>query len=178
MTMELIATQTVGAGGGNITFSSIPQTFTDIFIEMSVRSGAAQNFDFGMLTINGYGNGHYTRELRVENTTRNAGSWGNTSWFIIGMFPGASQPANWFGTTTVMFPNYSITGNKTMNAESGSRANATGSSVTMISGGYQNQTAAITSLTIFAASASLAQNSTVSLYGITKGSGGGTPATT
>lgn len=178
MTMELIATQTVGSGGGNLTFSSIPQTFDHLYVEISARLTGPYTGDFIVATVNGYSNGHYSSIFRSESSSRSSSRQGNTSFWLIGQIIDGGIVANWFGTSNFYLPDYAITGNKTLSFESGSRANTTSNSVTSIGGGYLNQTGAITTLAIYGANAQMAQYSTVSLYGIKKGSGGGTPSTT
>jgi len=70
-----IATQTLGSATATITFSSIPQTYTDLIVVASVQSGGASQMN---LTFNGdtgnnysktalYGNGSSALSLRGTN---------------------------------------------------------------------------------------------------------------
>ena len=52
-TYVAIATVTVGSGGAaNITFSSIPQTYTDLLLSLSLRGAASQSFNDNLIKFN------------------------------------------------------------------------------------------------------------------------------
>lgn len=179
MTMTLIATSTVGSGGAaSIDFTSIPQTGTDLLVIHSLRSGGT--WSIPSVRMNGdttYSN-YTTRTLWGSGTA--AGSETNTGDNGgFGLMSISSDTASTFGSTSVYIPNYSGTTAKSWSVD-GVREN--NSSVNGASGQYLvavrwSGTAAISSLVVWNPGAGgFAQYSTVSLYTITKGSGGATVA--
>lgn len=168
MTMTLISTVTVGAGGAStITFTGIPQTGTDLLCFLSARgsgndnntalelNGSTTNFNFR--TLNGAGGGSPASFSPATNSMQNTQSVN-------------SDTANTFGNTSVLIANYTVNRNKPISVDGSTENNATAAYLN-IQAGLWASTSAITSLSILA---SFAQNSTASLYTITKGSGGAT----
>ena len=61
-TMTKIASNTVGSGGvASFTFSSIPQTYTDLFIKASLRTGTGGVGSY-QFTFNGSASGYSERK--------------------------------------------------------------------------------------------------------------------
>ena len=102
-----IASNTVGVGGAaSVTFSSIPQTYTDFVIKTSARStvGAIQGrilVSFNGLTTN------YSLIVLADQagsaTSLNRASFGDNH---IGYIPGASATTSTFGNLEIYIPNY------------------------------------------------------------------------
>ena len=69
-TMKLIAKTTLGASASNIEFTSIPDTYTDLFLVCNMRTDYSGVTDI-MLRFNGAANdtGHSSRELRGDGST-------------------------------------------------------------------------------------------------------------
>lgn len=163
--MKLIQTQTLGGSSSAITFSSIPQTFTDLFLQVSVRST----------------NGDDNLYFKFNNTTANT-SWRNllgygtgtisqngSGWLAAGGV--RSTDASTFTNISIYIPNYANGNLKTASVDSISAE--TGSN------GYQfvianlwSDTAAVNRIDLYLQGGSLTANSSVSLYGITKGNNG------
>jgi hypothetical protein len=165
--MTLISTTTVGSGGAaNITFSSIPQTFTDLFILFSMRSSA--NDQNGGLTFNTGGTYTYRWLIGAGSGTPPSGTGGIS--FNIGA---SAFTTNTFGNGSITIPNYSGSAIKSWSADSVTENNATLSYAGIVTGAWSS-TAAITSLVLAPLGGSFIENSSASLYGILKGSGGAT----
>lgn len=176
MTMTLVSTVTVGAGGAaSIDFTSIPQTFTDLCILIAART---TNTDTGqsvnlVLYPNSSAYPDTNCTWRYLNGTGGAATSGSgTNFIMLGNVPTALATANTFGNISVYIPNYSTTSAKSFSIEEVADENATGTTM-MIVAGRTSATAALTSLNI-QVGRTLAQYTTASLYGITKGSGGAT----
>jgi hypothetical protein len=164
MTMTLIETKTLGAAAASIEFTSIPQTFTDLVVLISARSTASANLSAGFFTVN---NTNPTeRFLMTDNGTVLSGT-GSTLRFDV---PAATNTANTFSSSQVYIPNYaSTTTNKSISVEHAFESN--GSYFTLsINAALYSSTTAITSVKYSVTT--LAIGSTISLYGITKGSDG------
>lgn len=170
----LISTVTVPVGGqAAIDFTSIPGTFTDLVLVMSIRSAFASTADDIGLKFNDLTTSATNKFLQGSGSA--ATSSGN-SYLMNTLESGASSTANTFGNTSVYIPNYAGSTNKSFSVDSVMENNAT-LSYQRLQAVLWSNTSAITKITIYSLnSANLAQYSTASLYGILKGSGGATVA--
>ena len=91
----------------------------------------------------------------------------------IGDDPGANATSNTFGNTSVYIPNYAGSTNKSVSSDAVTENNATTASQQILASIWNN-TSAITSIFVSDTGSNLVQNSTASLYGILRGSGGAT----
>jgi hypothetical protein len=173
-TMSLISTVTVGAGGAaDITFSNIPQTYSDLLIIYSIRTAYVANSAGLGIIPNGteYPNlerGLYGSGSSIVSTTG--------AYRTIGVIPGANYTANTFGNGSIYVANYAIAGtSKTFSGDSVTENGSTAANEAILTVRSAN-TNAISSLSIAdsTSGANLIQNSTASLYGILQGSGGAT----
>ena len=174
--MQPIYTQTVGSGGAlSITFNSIPQTFTDLKVEISARGTSNPNSiqaDLFVVYLNNDSSALYSYTQAYGNggaTYSNRASAQNA--VVLGSVPTSGATTNTFGNTSYYIPNYSGTSNKQIIVDSVSESNGTtiaNQGQTLSAGLYRNTTG-ITSIQFFSTGGNLAQYSTFSLYGITKG---------
>jgi hypothetical protein len=172
--MTLISTVTVGSGGANITFSSIPQNFTDLCIHISSRGSRSSTSDDILVRINGDGGNNYSsRTLAGNGSSAFSSSAPSLSYAVVGFSPAATATSNVFGNTTIYIPNYTSSTPKSISCDSVSENNAT-AAVAGLSAAIWNSTAAINTVLLFLGFTVFDQNTTASLYGITKGSGGAT----
>lgn len=167
-TMSLIAKQTVGsAGAASVTFSSIPQTYTDLKIVISARgttaateqsikilpNGSSSNATF--LQLQGYGTGVYT---------------GTGSYWYAGEMSAASGTSNTFGSTDIYIPNYTSSNYKSASTDTAQENNSSGSARLNLNATLWSVTSAITSITIQPAADNFAEFSEFYLYGISSSS--------
>jgi hypothetical protein len=168
VTYKLIATTTVStATAANIEFTSIPATFDDLVLKFSIRGSANTETGTGM-RFNGSSATNYSWRTLAGNGA--AASSGNAS-SQSEIFPGRMVPndytASTFANNEVYIPNYAGSTNKSVSVDSVTENNATTALMVMVAG-LRAVTDAITSITIFPASGSIAQYSSASLYGIKK----------
>lgn len=167
MTMTLISTTTVGAGGAAaIEFTGIAATATDLLLVLSERHSVDGNTQ---LTFNGSSSGYSM--IRLSGTGASANSNNYSGVFIYMEGQDNSYTASTFGNASIYIPNYAGSTNKSVSWDSVTENNATTADEQMIAGLWSN-TAAITQVTLTCGGGSFVQNSTASLYTITKGSGG------
>jgi hypothetical protein len=158
---NLIATTTVGSGGAaSIDFTSIPQTYTDLLLKLSVRSTQANIANTITVRFNG-SSSNFTARL-IEGSGASASSFTDTQGNI-GNAQGTSSTASVFSSLDVYIPNYAGSTNKSYSADGATENNAATAYQTM-SAGLWSQTAAITQVGIYITN--LAQYSSASLYGI------------
>jgi hypothetical protein len=158
----LIQTQTVGSGGiSEITFNSIPQTFTDLKVVISGRFANAAVANTMYIGFNGAYTLTTSRYLASDGTTISASSSGNP---FLGDISANSNTANTFGSIEAYIPNYTGSNFKQYISDSVSENNAT-AAYAEIWAGLWRSTSAVTSLK-FSGSANMMENTTISLYGM------------
>lgn len=170
----LISSVTVGAGGAaSITFSSIPATYTDLTLVLSLRD--TTTWAFTQISFNGVGGSSYTvRTLEGSGAAVTSRTSASTSAFDYPPIDKSSYTANTFSNVVVTIPNYAGSTNKTVSFDGVSENNATEAYAILGAGLFAN-TSAISSISIGHGS-TFAQYSTAYLYGTLKGSGGATVA--
>ncbi len=163
-TYQLIASNTLSTGASSITFSSIPQTYTDLVVRLSARCDAASVDRSLGIRPNGSSANDSNTSLSGNGST--ASSTRSTVDFNAGRFTGANATANTFGSVEIYIPNYTVAQNKPMSVFGVAETNAT--TVTMrVNALLWSNTAAITELTIDTDTAPLfVSGSSFFLYGI------------
>jgi len=177
MTMELVSTVTVGAGGAaSIEFTSIPQTGTDLLIALSARSNRAAVNPDCYLQFNTTATGYSGRNLIGSGSAASSYSYasGDTSGIEF-YINGSSATASTFGNAAIYICNYAGSTNKSVSVDAVVENNATAADL-RISAGLWANTAAITAIKMFRSATNFDQYTVASLYTITKGSGGATVA--
>lgn len=166
MTMQLIQHQELGSAQASITFSSIPQTYTDLYLLLSTRAvstigvtpkfnGSTANFSARFLEGTGSGASSYTATNLIGYTNRDNASTAST-----------------FGNTSIYIPNYRAATAKSISLESVTENNGT-TAYQLLGAVLWNVTDAITSIEVYPDNASnFVQYSSATLYGILKGSDG------
>lgn len=164
-TMTLINTVTVGSGGAtNITFSSIPQTYTDLCVKYSSRGSSGTAAAYAFMTFNSSTSNYVIRRLYGYSSSAgaDASSAYNNGAILVG---GSDMSAGAYGVGEIYIPSYrssiyKATSNDAVDANNGA-------------GGFRFLTAltwqdnsAITSINFEKEVGSFAQYSTFSLYGI------------
>lgn len=164
----LISSVSVGSGGAaNIDFTSIPSTYTDLYVLLSTRltsTGGAQDTTW-LYSINGVTNAFTDRVIRADGSSTSSFVPSETP-FYIGQSPTASGTVSTFSSHSLYIPNYANTSyNKYISVDSVQENNST-TAYTSLSTGVWASTAAITSLSFSTNSGSFAEYSTAYLYGI------------
>lgn len=158
-TYEPITTHTLGSTTASVTFSSIPQTYTDLILVCfaNYATGAAE----GSITLqfNGDTASNYSWLYMAGNGSSTASGGGNNQTVAVGGSGGSSSGSH-FGTGIAEIYNYS---NTTTYKSVLTRADANNGAQAWCSA-WRN-TNAINSILIFGPY-SFAANSTFTLYGI------------
>jgi hypothetical protein len=160
-TYSKLAESTVGAGGASaITFSNIPQNYTDLVIKFSIRSTTTTNNVY--ITFNGTSTGYSSRFLYGDGA---AAASASDSLKYAGVVGSSSETANTFGNGEIYIPNYTSSNNKSLSSDSVSENNAT-TAYTVFTAKLWSNVTAISSISLAPSSGSYAQYSTATLYGI------------
>jgi hypothetical protein len=161
-TYVAISTVTVGgAGSATITFSSIPSTYTDLLVKLSLRGGQANVNQSTTISLNG-SSSNFTGK-RLYGTGSTTGSDNSLQLES----NGASATASVFSNEEVYIANYNSSKAKAISVDGVLENNAT-LAYSILQAGLWNPVtqAAITSITFTAVSNSFVQYSTATLYGI------------
>ncbi len=177
-TLTLIQKITVGAAGAaSITFSNIPQTYTDLKIVTSVRSNRAGAINsFMRLYPNGNNTGITYKALFGSGGGGSVSSFTeSTASQYVGEINATGSTANTFSSTEIYIPNYTSGAQKSYSVDFVVENEAPLAYMGLISELWAN-TNAITSIQLLDGLANFVQHSTFYLYGVTK-FGVSTPST-
>jgi hypothetical protein len=163
-TYTLIASVTISTPVTYMDFTSIPSTYTDLNLVFSARSSSTAATQSIKVEINNSTTNFTNRELYGDGST--AGSY-SASTGAIGYIPAATGTANTFGTTSLYFPNYAGSTNKSFSTDY-ARENNTNSTDMGFYASLWSDTTAINQLTLKPSAGNFAQYSTAYLYGIVK----------
>ena len=172
-TFVKIASVTVGSGGASsIDFTSIPSTYTDLCVKVSVRNSAT---NAGLVVrLNNDTSTNYSWRLLYGNGAA-AGSFNEATFgngyntFIFAYVTPSNATASTFANTEIYVPNYAGSNYKSLSMDSVSENNGSTAFQTMVAGLWSS-TSAVTSLKVLpdpqGVSANFDQYSTAVLYGI------------
>jgi len=175
--MKLIEAKTVGAGGlSSVSFTAIPQTYTDLKVLVSARTTYAQGYEQVWLSLNGN-----TSNLAMIYLlgTGGAGTVPTSTVFprFVGHANGATSTANTFHNAEIYFPNYTSNKLKSYSVDSVQEDN-TSLALNSFTAGLWSDTAAINTITFTTeTSSTFVQNTTFYLYGISSTIASGAKAT-
>ena len=157
---EVISTQTLGSAVETVTFSSIPQTYTDLVVVVNAFSSATSDL---YLTFNSDSAANYSRTVLWGNGTSAGSVRSSSANFIALTYYGRVWDNQGTSVHTVNIMNYSnTTTNKTVLARASSQQEGVEATV-----GMWNSTAAITSMTFdLVSTRTFSVGSTLTLYGI------------
>lgn len=161
-TLVALQTVTVGAGGSaSISFTSIPQTYTDLVIKVSARNTYASIGDDIGVTFNGVS----TNRIGIILYGTGSAAASTSASTPAGTVTSNTATANTFGNTDIYISNYASSNYKSISSDNVTENNATGAYQTLWASLWSS-TAAITSITLTPGAGSWMQYSTFTLYGV------------
>jgi hypothetical protein len=162
-TYTLIEGKTLGSSTASVTFSSIPQTYTDLLLKVSARSDWSNAINSDSLIVRPNGSSSNLNSIRLYGSGSAAGSDTNDG---VNFIANANSTASTFGSTEIYIPNYTLSNYKSISSDSASETNATTVYMGLFATLWSN-TAAITSIQLLPQNGTnLVQYSTFYLYGI------------
>jgi hypothetical protein len=163
-----ISTVTVGSSVASMSFTGIPQTYTDLLIKVSARSdksfGSATDIT---LKFNGSSSGYSDRLLYGTGSAAASASGSYTDQAYATNITQSTVTASTFSSNEIYIPNYTSANNKSLSVDGVTENNAT-LAYGILAATLWSNTAPITSITIQAISGNFVQYSTATLYGIRK----------
>jgi hypothetical protein len=161
---------------GNVTFSSIPQTYSSLQIRAITKDTSTTLYGptsaYVYLRFNGTASGYMNHSLygNGSSAVAYAGTTSNSIIELPGTYMSSNATyANMFSTFIIDIHDYaSTTKNKTVRMIAGNDANGNGTTnaVVSLNSGLWNNTAAITSINLYSAAGNYATGTTFALYGI------------
>lgn len=151
-TFERIAAQVLTSSAASVTFSSIPQTYTDLVLRASIRVNNGSNSKPIGLAFNGTNtsNTNYSYRMLVGQGSAGATSnWGNSTDTVQGgEINDAVSAANTFSSVEFYIPNYTVAQNRQVSFFTAQEDNVASYAFITAGAGLYRNTTAITSLTI------------------------------
>ena len=162
-TYTALLTQTLSTAAASVTFSSIPQGYTDLVL--AINANAASNSTFTMRFNGDTATNYSFTSLGGDGTTASSGRNANMTWFYLGDIAGAQ-----IGNTNIQIQNYAnATTYKTCLIRNNVAAYSTNATV----GLWRKTPEAINSITLLTyTGANLVIGSTFTIYGIQSASVG------
>ena len=162
-TFTKIAAVTVGSGGASsIDFTSIPSTYTDLCVKLSIRTARAVIYDFIYINPNSSTTNASTRILQGDGSSASS----ETATRLRFVSQGNTATSSSFGSAEVYIPNYAGSNYKSFSIDTVTENNDT-AALRELNAGLWSSTSAITSLSFVSYSSSnFNQYSTATLYGI------------
>lgn len=163
-TLKKISTVTVGSGGtGTISFTSIPQTYTDLKIVISSRTNRSDVKDYIAVRPNGSTSNDASTTLSGDGSTASSDVESAT---ILVTTTGGTATASVFGNAEIYINNYTSANYKSIHMDGVAENNATEARA-QLSTGLWSSTSAITSIDLVPFIGTLfSEYTTATLYGI------------
>lgn len=175
-TYKALSTVTVGSGGASsIAFTNIPQTYTDLVIQVSGRDNRSNLTDDFGIQINGSTSTFSYRAVVGSGSSVSANS---NTFSVAGIWNGNTSTSSIFGNATIYIPNYTSSNPKAITSDSVMENNGTYSEL-WLTGTLWNTSTPITSITIVGnnVGSTILQHSTATLYGVFNADVSTAPAT-
>lgn len=169
-TYKLIQTATVSSGGSaTIAFSSIPTTYTDLHLLLSLRTTGVGSFagSIGQITFNSSTSGYTIKDVYgQQGGAANSAFAFATTYIPTGRDGNANYTANTFSNHSVYITNYTGANFKSASLNSTNENNSTTNQSMAFIAALWSNTAAINAITITSGDGTYVQYSTATLYGI------------
>lgn len=168
LTYVPLSTTTVGASGtASIDFTSIPQTYTDLAINLSARTNENATKSNVLISFNGTTSNPNYEGMYLQGGGTGGGVGSSTFRRYLGDVPGTTATSSTFGSIFTYISNYTEAINKPFYCESVAENNNAQANSFLIRGVWVN-TSALSSISITPLNGVFVQYSTATLYGIKK----------
>ena len=166
-TFELIESTTLGSAQSSVTIGSggtIPQTYTDLCVKMSIRGTKTGTGEGLFMSINGLTTNRSWKWIYGAGSGSGGSSGGSDH--MIGNMTASSSTSNTFSNIELYIPNYASTSQyKTISVDTVDENNATSAFMTLLASLWSSNSA-ITSLTFAPEANNFDVGSSFYLYGV------------
>jgi hypothetical protein len=166
-TYTLISSQVLGSSAASVTFSSIPQTYKDLVLQVSGRLTVANTQYFAGLTFNTDTSTNYSdTDLIANGTTPGSSQHSSSNYIYLPAIPAATATANTFGSFEIYVPSYTSASNKPLSLTGPAENNSASAFTLTANAGLWRNTAAINQIVLTTLSGNFVSGSSFYLYGI------------
>lgn len=165
---ELIEHRRLDSAAASITFSSIPQNYSDLVVVVSGRSTADENSSGSYANVRPNNSVSSQSARTLRGTGSSVASNSETTVFFTIAHSGTT--ANTFGNSTVYIPNYTGSQNKSFGIDGVNENNATAARIELKAGLFSSSSP-ITSLVLTPGGGNFVTNTSATLYGVNRTSG-------
>lgn len=166
-TMIPIQSITLTGSAASVTFSGIPQTYTDLVLRWTVRTDYGATRTGFQIAANSITTGYSeTYLVQYNGTTVGSGRYTTAAYFIAEYINGTGATANTFGTGEFYIPGYAASTYKPASMFSVSEGNTATDTGMYAKATLLSNTAAISSLALTANAGNFVAGSSFHLYGI------------
>ncbi len=166
-TYELIASNTLTSSAASVTFSSIPSTYTDLVLRISIRLASGS---YCSIRLNGISTNTYSRTgIAASGTGVGNISNSNINYLRIINVDNSTNTANTFSSEEIYLPNYVVSQNHPVSIFGATEDNSTAGNTLGVIAGLWSNTSGISSIEIadhIGGTATMAAGSSFFLYGI------------
>jgi len=160
-TYKHIAQELLTSSASTISFTSIPQTYTDLLLKISTRNGNGLS---QFLTFNSTSTGYAGKLIQGTGTSANAQTTATT--YLTMLCADNRSTGNTFGNAEVYITNYTSSNTKAVRIDSVTETNDNNFAYRELLAGSWANSAAITTITLTPEVGTFASGSLVNLYGI------------
>jgi hypothetical protein len=112
-TYTLIEAQTLTSSAASVTFSSIPATYTDLVLRLSLRGDQANYSEIILLEFNGNAAANYSyTAIRANSSTADSVRGTAQTYGRVGYANSGNSTASTFGSAEIYIPSYTVSQNK------------------------------------------------------------------
>ena len=166
-TLIPIQTYTLGSTTASVTFSNIPQNYTDLKVVVNARGTIGTDWRDMTFKFNSSTSGYTQRYLYGQGASALSGTGGYSAGYA-GHANGTTTTTNTFSSVEVYIPNYAGSNAKSFSFESITENNGT-TALSMIGTSLWSGTEAIRNILVELPGDSFVSGSTLTLYGISNG---------
>lgn len=165
MTMTHIQTVELASDTSNIFFLNVPQSFTDLKLEISARRDGT--FEGGSIRLNDVASNSYNR-VRLNGSSSSVGTTSSLSSSMLFVIPASDFTSNTFSSNSFYFSNYTSITDKSISLDGVQENNASNSDKEICAFLFETSSA----ITKISVNGDFVAGSTFSLYGVTAGGEG------
>ena len=165
-TYTLIASNTLSSSAASVTFSAIPNTYTDLVLRISARTDSGGAISSGNIQMNSVTGTYSYTFVRGDGASASSGndSASYSGWYLAAINGGTATSSS-FSSHEFYLPNYAGSTAKPVGQFSATETNATTAYIFGVAG-LCSSTAAVSSLTIATNANNFVSGSSFFLYGI------------
>lgn len=164
-TYTLISSNTLSSSQASVTFSSIPSTYTDLVLKMSVRGTYSGTTTTANLTVNSITSGYSQTHLQGNGSSASSSQDVSQAKWYTYSFNADTSTANTFSNIEIYIPSYTASQYKPASQFIAPEQNGTTAYIS-VDALLLSNTAAISSITFDPAFGDIASGSSFWLYGI------------